>query len=221
MNEWNADLAKIPKNPKIYHIIHIDRLSSLIKESRLWSDSYVRKKQFQGTTIGLTTIKQRRLQNFLRSHPSLSVGNCVPFYFCPRSIMLYLIHMKNPRLNYHDGQENIIHLQADLYQVINWANALQPPLRWAFTTSNAGSSYFEDYCDINKLDQINWQAVNAKTWKNYKEGKQAEFLLEKNLPWCFIEYIGVYDEIALKKTVQILKNTDHFPKLNINKNWYY
>ena len=43
----------------------------------------------------MNSIKQRRLNSTLNSYPNLRVGDCVPFYFCPRSIMLYLIHQAN------------------------------------------------------------------------------------------------------------------------------
>ena len=57
-----------------------------------------------GTTIGMSTIKQVRLSRSLTSHPGLHVGQCVPFYFCPRSVMLYMIFMANhPDLGYRGG----------------------------------------------------------------------------------------------------------------------
>ncbi len=44
------------------------------------------------TTIGMNNIKERRLTQLqLASQPGLYVGQCVPFYLCPRSVMLYLI----------------------------------------------------------------------------------------------------------------------------------
>src|SRR2546427_8646109 len=85
----------IPDNPKIYHIVHVDRLAS-ISVDRLWCDAEVVRRAPPGTTIGMSAIKQRRLSELtLTSHPGLFVGECVPFYFCPRSIMLYLIYQGN------------------------------------------------------------------------------------------------------------------------------
>ncbi len=46
-------------------------------------------------SIGMSNIKQRRLQLPLRCHKGDSVGEYVPFYFCPRSVMLYLIYRAN------------------------------------------------------------------------------------------------------------------------------
>ena len=105
-----------PTEPKIYHIVHVDRLASIVADGCLWSDAALQRRERPGTTIGMSTIKQRRLTNPVKCRPGLNVGDCVPFYFCPRSIMLYVIHMANsPELDYRGGQGPIVHLEADLH----------------------------------------------------------------------------------------------------------
>lgn len=135
-------------------------------------------------TVGMTEIKDRRLRSHLTSHPDLTVGSCVPFYFCPRSVMLYLLHKGNREgVTYRGGQQQIVHLVADVPRTVAWANGAG--LRWAFTLSNAGSGYFRSRSDLAHLSEINWNAVNADTWsgigvsRDIKEGKQAEFLVEE------------------------------------------
>ena len=112
-----------PQEPKLYHILHVDRLPSVVRDRTLWSDAEIVRRNPAGTTIGMETIKQRRLKELtLRSHPGLHVGECVPFYFCPRSIMLYLIHQANdPGLTYRGGQAPIVHIEADLNETVAWA----------------------------------------------------------------------------------------------------
>jgi hypothetical protein len=44
----------------------------------------------------MSTIKQRRLALPVTCHPDDHVGDHVPFYFCPRSIMLFVIHCAPP-----------------------------------------------------------------------------------------------------------------------------
>ncbi|MCU0924201.1 MAG: DUF4433 domain-containing protein, partial [Burkholderiaceae bacterium] len=84
----------VPARPKIYHICHVDRLASIVAEGLL-SDAEVQRLAPPGTVIGMSNIKQRRLTELtLDSHPGLYVGQCTPFYFCPRSVMLYLIHKR-------------------------------------------------------------------------------------------------------------------------------
>ena len=52
----------IPAEPKIYHIAHIDRLPSIIKDGQLWCDAKMMEHGGAGTTIGISNIKQRRLK---------------------------------------------------------------------------------------------------------------------------------------------------------------
>jgi hypothetical protein len=173
----------IPVQPKIYHIAHVDRLASIVADGFLWSDAKVIERLGVGTTIGMSNIKARRLNELsLTCHPGLRVGRCTPFYFCSRSVMLYLIYVRNEELTYKGGQEPIVHLEADLNATIAWAE--QNGQRWAFTLSNAGAYYFEDRSDLARLGDINWDAVQARKWsgngvsRSVKEGKQAEFLIE-------------------------------------------
>lgn len=211
----------VPPQPKIYHIAHVDRLPSIVAAGGLLSDAMVQALALGGTMIGMNHIKQRRLTELqLASHPGLFVGACVPFYFCPRSVMLYLIHRRNAELAYQGGQASIIHLQADLGAVVAWANA--QPARWAFTLSNAGSTYFEDRNDLARLGEINWTAVQANNWSGgLKEGKQAEFLVERRFPWHLVERIGVHSAAVYGQVVNALPAHGHRPPVEVRPDWYY
>ncbi len=74
----------VPAQPKIYHIVRVDNLASIVADGRLWSDSLMLPRQ-GGTVIGMNAIKQRRLGLPVSCHEALTVGQCVPFYFCSRS----------------------------------------------------------------------------------------------------------------------------------------
>lgn len=211
---------QIPDQPKIYHIVHVDRLASIIAGG-LWCDAEVVRRTPPGTTIGMNAIKERRLTELtLASHPGLYVGECVPFYFCPRSIMLYLIYQGNhPDLEYRGGQGPIIHLESDLRLTIDWAEAQGQ--RWAFTLGNAGSRYFEDRSDVQYLGEIDWNAVNATNWRACKEGKQAEFLIEREFPWELISRIGVLSRTVNDQVLTAVQALAHKPVVEIKPEWYY
>ena len=216
----------VPTNPKIYHIVHVDRLHSILRDGCLWSDGEMRGRTNVGTGIGMVNIKNRRLnENDLCSHFGLMVGDCVPFYFCPRSVMLYMIHARNQELSFKGGQEPILHLRSDLNTVVDWAESNKK--RWAFTLSNAGSSYFEDRADLSHINEINWQAVRSKTWSgvgvsgSLKEGKQAEFLIEERFPWELVQEIGVYSQAVAQQVHNVLAAIQHRPTVKIKTNWYY
>ncbi|MCX6048724.1 MAG: DUF4433 domain-containing protein [Chloroflexi bacterium] len=104
----------MPPNPKIYHITHVTNLTNIIAGKGLVSDA---KRIASGLTfslVGMSTIKQRRLTEIeVSCHPGTKVGQYVPFYFCPRSIMLYILHKGNhPDVSYKGGQRSMVHLQA-------------------------------------------------------------------------------------------------------------
>jgi hypothetical protein len=216
-----------PARPKIYHIVHVDRLASIIGDGHLWSDAALLAKQRPGTTIGMSSIKARRLEELqLSSHPNLFVGQCVPFYFCPRSIMLYLIHRANhEELSYRGGQGPIVHLESDLHAAVAWAE--KKDRRWAFTLSNAGAYYFEDRCDLDDLGEINWNAVATNRWsgvgisRQVKEGKQAEFLVEGCFPWHLVERIGAHSKGAAQQVANAMQGATHRPIIEVCSDWYY
>ena len=210
----------VPENPKIYHIVHIDRLESIIADGYLSSDVEMAKRDITGTDIGISGIKQERRRRPLNSHNGLYVGDCVPFYFCPRSVMLFVIYKKNHvALSYRGGQDPIIHLEADLYETAAWAE--QHGKRWAFTLSNAGARYFEDRCDLEKLDEIDWHAVKARDWQGCKEGKQAEFLVEGSFPWTLVQRIGVHSDEVRQQVIEAMRSCTDKPCAEVKREWYY
>lgn len=212
---------------KIYHIIHVNRLDSVLKDGFLFCDAEMSHRQNVGPTIGISNIKERRMLLKLSSFPDLTVGQCVPFYFAPRSVMLYVIKCENhPDLAYSNGQEDILHLEFNLQKVLNWAQ--DNGLKTCYTTSNAGSRYFEDYSDFTKIkDNIDWAAVDANQWsgtgidKSVKENKQAEFLIENRIPIELLELVGVYNLQNYNKVNKILKGYNLSVNVKQKVDWYY
>lgn len=211
----------IPNQPKIYHIVHVDNLASICGDGCLWSDSVMVQRQ-SGTVIGMGSIKQRRLALSVSCHPQTFVGEYVPFYFCPRSIMLFVIHCANhPELAYRGGQQPIIHLEADLNQVVQWAEA--NGRRWAFSLSNAGAVYTQFRSELAQLDEINWDAVAARDFRpaDVKEAKQAEFLVQQSFPWHLVERIGVHSQGIAQRVYAAMNGAGHRPSVEIRREWYY
>jgi hypothetical protein len=211
-----------PAQPQIYHIVHVDKLPSIIADGCLWSDAVIAGGAHPGTTIGMGTIKARRLTLPVDCHPGDHVGEYVPFYFCPRSIMLYVIHCANhPELAYRGGQEPIVHLEADLHEVVAWADGNGS--RWAFVLSNAGSYYAQFRSRLDQLDEVNWPAVAARDFRpaEVKEGKQAEFLVHRTFPWQLVRRIGVFDRAVAQQVSNAMDSAEHRPVVEIRPDWYF
>ena len=98
-------MTPTPDHPKLYHITHIYNLQSILQDGGLRSDAAMVARGGPAATIGMSSIKTRRLRLPVKCYPGDRVGDYVPFYFCPRSVMLYLLHRGNHQeLGYQGGQ---------------------------------------------------------------------------------------------------------------------
>jgi hypothetical protein len=211
-----------PARPKIFHITHVDNLRSIVAAGELLSDASMIARGGPLVGIGMSTIKQRRLGLPVTCHANDHVGDYVPFYFCPRSIMLFVIHCANhPDLTYRGGQAPIVHMQADLHAVVAWAR--QYHRRWAFSLSNAGARYASFRADPAELDQIDWKAVASTDFRSptVKEAKQAEFLVHDFFPWDLIEAVGVISDGVRGQAEAAIAASTHKPPVIVRPKWYY
>ncbi|MBD8890842.1 type II toxin-antitoxin system toxin DNA ADP-ribosyl transferase DarT [Roseibium litorale] len=211
-----------PVAPKIYHIVNVDRLPSIIASGKLFCDSTIVNMNAAGTTIGMRTIKQRRFELPVKCYSNAVVADFVPFYFCPRSVMLYVIHCANsPELAYKGGQGPIIHLEADLYKVVSWANGARQS--WAFSGSNAGAAYSSFWNDVAQLNQLNWPHIETNQWAqaDVKEAKQAEFLMYKFFPWHLVDRIATQNLATYNQVQNNLIPAAHKPQVGLIPAWYY
>jgi hypothetical protein len=216
-------MATIPDRPKIYHITHVRNLPRILTEAGLWSDAKRLELGLDCAIVGMSEIKRRRLEDLeVGCHPGTRVGHYVPFYFCPRSIMLYILHRGNhPELEYRGGQTPIIHLQADLHEVV--MNANRHGLRWAFSNSNAGARYTNFFASLEQLEQVDWAAVRASDFRDsrIKDGKQAEFLVFDYFPWTWVEKVGVTNQTVLEQVKSTLAGATHNPPASCEPGWYF
>lgn len=215
-------MSPIPQEPRIYHITHVDNLASIVADGGLRSDAAMIARGGPQAGVGMSKLKQRRLRLPVTCHPGDYVGDYVPFYFCPRSIMLYVIHCANhPELTYRGGQEPIVHLEANLREVILWAQ--QERRRWVFSLSNAGAVYASFRANPAELVQLNWSAIASSDFRDstIKEGKQAEFLIHGAFPWRLVSRIGVCSQAMLLRAAASLVQAAHKPVLDVRRDWYY
>lgn len=215
-------MATRPQPTSIFHITHVDNLASIVEDGGLLSDAEMVKRGGPDVAVGMNSIKQRRLNLPVKCHPEDKVGEYVPFYFCARSVMLYLLYMGNhPELDYHEGQSPIIHLQCDVDVVI--AQATATDCRWAFTFANAGAVYTPFASDADQLDNLGWDAIAAKDFRDarIKEAKQSEFLVKDFVPWGTVERVGVYSDEVAEEVREALEGAAHRPSIEVRRDWYF
>lgn len=133
----------------IYHITHVANLASIVSERKLWSDAQRLARRLPTTNIGHLHIKERRLRRAVTCAAGGTLGEYVPFNFCPRSVMLYVIH-RGSVMGYEGGQEPIVHLVSSV------RTAIASGRPWAFTNRHAELHYAEYFDRIDREDQVDW-----------------------------------------------------------------
>ena len=133
--------------------------------------------------------------------------------------MLYVIYCANHLgLASIGGQRPIVHLEADLHAVVQWADDRR--VRWGFTLSNAARHDAEFRCHLGDLSDVSWEAVEARDWSGPLKGpKQAEFLVHQRVPWSLIERIVVIDDQVAQRVSAITAGTP--VRVEVRRSWYY
>ena len=138
----------------IYHITHIKNLKSILQSGGLIANSRLKQQQINYQDIAHGHIQDRRALTRVPCAARGCLHNYVPFYFAPRSPMLYAIHRGNVE-GYADGQNPVINLVSEAETIA--ANNLD----FAFTDGHAVIAYSEFYDDIQRLDMIDWEIMSA------------------------------------------------------------
>lgn len=204
----------VPPNPSIFHITHVGNLPSIIAHGCLWSDGQRIARALAPTNIGYSHIKARRLNRPVRVGNGGNLGDYVPFNFCPRSVMLFVVSRGHQ--DYGGGQDEIVHLVSS----VDTANALVKP--WAFTDQHADLAYASYFNSRAKLNEVDWNVMPLAQWGGNDEVKakrQAEFLVRDSFPWSAVEHIGVKSAAVAAKVQALLPSG--MPPVAVQASWYY
>ncbi|MCE2572665.1 type II toxin-antitoxin system toxin DNA ADP-ribosyl transferase DarT [Motilimonas eburnea] len=199
---------------KVSHITHIDNLASVLSHGCLWSDAKRIELGLINRNIGYSHIKNRRLVRPVTVAAGGTLGQYVPFNFCPRSVMLFVIHKGHE--DYQDGQERVLHLISDT-DSIRLTNE-----HCFFTDIHADLDYAEQIDDFERLGELDIaRIIREKYWQDFKEEKQAEFLAFEFVPWHAIAQIGVKTQEIADEVDLLLNGAQHRPEVVVRPEWYY
>jgi hypothetical protein len=214
-------VSAVPERPKLYHITHVDNLASILRDGALFSEAALLERGGPDAAVGMGHIKERRFKIPVPCHPGTVVADYIPFYFCPRSVMLYLLYKGNhPELAYKGGQDAIVHLEYDFEELVSWAQG--EARAWALAPTSAGAFYTQFFADRSALGRLDWSAIGAGDWRasGVREHKQAEFLLLESAPWALVARVGVIDN-SIRDRVLSLLGSAAIPLVEVQREWYY
>lgn len=192
----------------IYNIPHILQYGIVRTNSVNRNDKYV--------NIGDIQVISLRKD---RSVNGIKISDCVPFYFGPRSPMLYVIqHGYNGVMK--QNPSDIV------YCVIRLCDLIQDNIDCIFTDGHALDALSNCY-DADRLSEIdtiiNYDDVYARQWASetdldLKRRKEAELLIKNDLPAKYIRGFVVYNNEA-KEKLNSFGIADHL--IVINPNYYF
>ena len=205
----------------IYHITHINNLESILQEGGLIANSCLKERQINYLDIAYESIQSRRANTVVPGSAGGVLHDYVPFYFAPRSPMLYAIH-NGYVAQYQEGQDSVIYLVTDT-EIIEAEG-----LDFTFTDGHAVMAYVDFYDELEALESvIDWNLMEAKYWSNTPEDpdrkcrRQAEFLIHQFCPWKIITEIGVINQIMKYKINEVLQKFNTQKVVNVQRKWYY
>jgi hypothetical protein len=194
-----------PEKIWLYRIIHIDNLDYILKNGIYTSESPNFDPDFK--SIGDPSLINYRKNISACDPPGGYLSEYIPFYFGPRSPMLFQIAKGYEDIPKHP-QEDIIYLITSFNQV------KLHQLEYFFTDGNARSETANKYNNEHNFQSLDWTTIYGTYWKSdetdllRKQKKQSEFLVKNYVPITCIEYIGVYNDVAKQNILHLLINSN-------------
>jgi hypothetical protein len=203
--------------PAIFHFTHGRNLRSIL------ADGELRPSASAATSIDIadTRIKTSRETRVVTCGPGGFVGDYVPFYFAPRSPMLFRIQQ--------GGVEGV---DGDPRALVYFATATErvaaAGLGFVITDGNAAAAVTRFVDDIDLLDAtVDWPLMRATYWSNTEEDgdrvrrRGAEFLVHGAVPLGLIDEIGVYNLAAKTRVDAILAEQGTELMVAVRQGWYF
>lgn len=167
--------------------------------------------------IGDVSLINNRSLYFIPNGKTLS--NYIPFYFWHRMPMLYVIQKGFNGVN-ATSAENIVYCVSSVARIIDFE------LDYIFTDGHAVNSLSSFYFpnDIQKIEElIDLKAIKDNFWIDPKDldkkrRKEAEFLIENDIPCDAIGIYAVYNKNAKDKLLQLGVSDE---KILIKSEYYF
>ncbi len=203
---------------KIFHITHCDNLAAILQAGELRAVATLPAPP--AVSVAHNSIQARRATTRVPCGPGGCLHDYVPFYFGPRSPMLYALH-RGSVAGYADGEAPIVHL------VCNAEDVASAGHRFVFTDGHAAIAYSEYYDDLAKLGCVDLALMRATSWADTpddpdrKRRRQAEFLVHERVPWSLVERIVVRDGAIRDRVESVVRSAGEVTPVEVQSRWYY
>lgn len=203
----------------IYHITDVENLPSILKSGSVLCDKQCAGDGVNPVSIAYANLKEKRANTRVTVSPGGTLADYVPFYFAPRSPMLY-VNWKGGVEGYGKGQDQIIHLVACIESCATQGE-------FVIVDGHPISPLSKQSDSLEALDGIDWEIMRTLYWRDTDEDgdrkrrRQAEFLKYRSVSFSEIRQIGVKSEVIAAAVQAKLDGIAEPPAVVVRRDWYY
>lgn len=202
------------------HFTHVAHLADVVVHGLL-SDTVAQARGLLTNEIGNREIKERRRRRPVPVDPGGVVADYVPFYFAPRSPMMYSIYRGNVP-EYAEGTGPLVYLVSTVERLIEVGCAV------VTTDRNAVLGYTEFREGLDGLDAaVDWPLMGATMWNDTidepdrMERRMAECLVHEVVPWEAFTEIHVRSPDRRGEVQAVLGRGVAPGPVHVTPDWYF
>ena len=174
----------------ILHMTHFSNLPAIAARGGLVCENRRAAEAIRAVNIAYMNLKTLRGGTSVPVCKGGNLNDYVPFYFAPRSPMLYVISIGGIA-GYPDGQEGVVYLVSNA-EAVGGAG-----LPYALTDGHPVVAISGFYDDLKDLPKIDWATMKSRMWNDTpqypdrRRRRQAEFLVHDFVPISLIQRLAV------------------------------
>lgn len=206
-----------PEKALIWRIVHRDNLPWILDNGLHCGNSGIRSANW--VDIGNPELIDKRANHPVLIPPAGVLGDYVPFYFTPFSVMMKNIHSGRGVLQ--RANEEIVILVSSIPQL--QARGLD----FLFTDSHAYYQWANFYHDVADLDKIDWPILQARDFARAPndpakfERYQAEALIHQSCPISGLLGIVCYTDLVKNQIEQLVLDRGLDLSVHARTEWYF
>lgn len=210
--------GQMPKKIVIYHFTTLANLVGILNTGALLCHNL---SPPQTDNASDPEIQKRRHETQVPCCQGGTLHDYVPFYFAPRSPMLFRI-ARGGVPSFKGNPEEFVYLLSSL-------DAVQAAgLPYAFTDSHPLTRPYNFYDDPKHLNKVDWTVMRARQWSSEEDTRrmgrrQAEFLVHRRFPWDQVEQLATKTPEVAKRVLELFESRPGVKRVAVlvKKDWYY
>lgn len=210
-----------PEPTPIYHFTHAKNLRGILEVERL----HCKARLPSGSQVVDTShhsVQEKRRAKQVRCEPGGILHDYVPFYFAPRSPMMFVISKGGVEERSSDTK-SLIYLVSSVQRVQEMG------LKFAFSDGHPTKAFTRFYNDVAYMDRVDWKVMKMRRWNDTDEDpdrsrrRQAEFLVHETFPWEAVEFLAVKNAEMKRRLDAFLSEnwSDRVKYVEVHADWYF